>query len=123
MNRRHLLPILSGLLLLAFSGCAQKKTPPIFYPPEPAAPRIQHLKTLTSENDFRSAIFKEILGEGGVYRIGRAYGVAFGTDKLYVVDTSKDTIGLSVFDLNKKKLKLMRGPLKKPLDIVVGEND
>lgn len=116
----HLLIALTIILLL--SGCAKPK-PAIFYPPEPATPRIQYLVTMAGASAFDSDVKKFIAGENPSARLSRAYGVAFGTGKIYVADPGKMSLAVMVFDLQKQKVDFLRGPLTKPVDIAVDERD
>ena len=85
-----------ALCLVALSGCtrpARQPPAPVFYPPPPAPPRVQFLRSLRSSDDIRrepSAFERLVLGSAGshlVEELVRPYGLAFWHDKLYVCDS------------------------------------
>lgn len=119
MKNKQLLLILSALTLFVLCGCAKPKPAAVFYPSAPAAPRIQHLKTFTSQSDFQSDMLNTLLGDTGGYRLGRPMGSAFDNGKLYVADAGKKPPGLAIFDFTLKTLNLITAPLKKPIDIAI----
>lgn len=94
-----------------------------YYPPLPAAPRIQHLTTLASENDLvteEDGFAKFILGDDKKEtRLVQPYGTAMDRGRLYVADTGAGA--LAVFDLARRKLEYIpgngSGRLKRPINI------
>lgn len=136
ISRRYLVTV--GLLALASglpTGCAvtevqspaapDKAPGPFFYPPMPAAPRIQHLLTLTSERDLgptRSALAEFVAGkERAPKTLMQPYGVALHQGKLYVVDTGAS--GLAIFDFVRRTMTLETGAgagrMSRPINVTV----
>ncbi len=114
--------------LIAF-GCAstpkiaQQKHTPIFYPPEPDAPRLQFLASFSSSDDLEessSAFRKFIVGdEKSSKPIVKPYGVAVYNNKIYVCDTVHN--GIEILDLENRKLEYFRpkesGQLLDPINL------
>lgn len=102
---------------------AAPKSGPFFYPEKPAAPRIQHLVTLSTERDLsppRSAFADLVAGkEIKVRGLTQPYGAALNDGKLYVVDTG--AAALAVFDFEARRLLSHPGAgsgrLKRPINI------
>lgn len=98
---------------------------PFFYPPPPAAPRIQHLVTLSSERDLgpeRSGFAEFIAGKDLKPRaLTQPYGAALHDGKLYVADTGAP--GLVVFDLANRRLITLPGAgagrMKRPINVTI----
>ena len=96
-----------------------------FYPEAPAAPRIQHLLTLSSERDLRAPRggFAEFVAGKDVkgYALAQPYGAALHDGKLYVADTGAP--GLAVFDLQERRLVLKSGAgagrMMRPINVTV----
>lgn len=111
----------AAVLLLSLAGCASSPggpasgtvdaAAPVFFPPLPNAPRIQHLTTLTGERDFaapRGKFADFVLGEEREARqLVQPYGAALFGGKLYVADSRAP--GLAVFDLVQRKFSLFAG--------------
>jgi DNA-binding beta-propeller fold protein YncE len=127
--RSSLLPV--TLLMAVLSGCA---VPPsakpvasvaVFYPAAPAAPRIQHLKTFTSDRDLgvtSSTLANFVLGdEAKEQRLKQPYGVAIFEGKIYVADSKAP--GVAVFDLAAKKFDLITGSgggrMRRPINVTI----
>jgi DNA-binding beta-propeller fold protein YncE len=118
-----------SFLALVLGGCAsttKKQTEgPIFYPPLPNPPRIQYLKTFSTERDLgaNSSFSDFILGQdaGGETLINKPYGVAVANGKIFVVDTRGP--GYVIFDLKTKRVKTVYGAgpgrMKKPINITI----
>jgi sugar lactone lactonase YvrE len=96
-----------------------------FYPPLPAAPRIQHLRTLKGERDLgpeASNLAKFVLGEEtNARQLIQPYGVAMYKGKLYVVDSRAP--GIAVFDLAQQRFSMFTGApnarMKRPINITI----
>ena len=118
-----------ALAVVVLSGCsappvrAPAANGPFFYPPVPAAPRIQHLVTLSSERDLgpaRSGFAELVAGKQTKLRaLVQPYGAALHDGKLYVADTGAP--GLAVFDLASRRMTLQPGAgagrMKRPINI------
>ena len=82
-----------------------------FYPEAPAAPRIQHLVSLSTERDLmppRGGLAEFIAGQPvKAYALMQPYGAALHEGKLFVADTGAP--GLAVFNLAAKRLSLVPG--------------
>lgn len=121
------LPLGIIFIFSLIAGCAtappKESRLPVFYPSLPDPPRIQYLKTFSSEVDVtgpRSSFAEFILGKRPERDIVRKpYGVAIFKGKIYVVDTRGG--GYAVLDLEKKDLKFIRGSgggkMQKPINI------
>lgn len=113
------------ILVVGISACAtgpKGSDGPVFYPPLPNSPRIQHLRSITSLKDIGggSAFAEFVLGnESNEALVNKPYGVAASKGKIYVVDTRGP--GYVVLDLIKKEHRLIRGGgagrMKKPINI------
>lgn len=122
-------PLLALLILLLVSACATgpKDSGPVFYPPLPNPPRLQHLRSITSLKDIGggSAFAEFVLGrESSESLVSKPYGVAVHQGKIYVVDTRGP--GYVVLDLAKKEHSLIRGGgagrMKKPINITIDKD-
>lgn len=111
-------------------GCATAPTTddnqPIFYPSLPNPPRIQFLKTFTTQDDLgkkASALAEFVAGDtqSDAGLIEKPYGVAIHDGKIYVVDTRGP--GYGVFDLNLKRFRFVAGNgagvMRKPINITI----
>lgn len=123
--------VLLALLMAVLSGCA---VPPsakpvasgvVFYPAAPAAPRIQYLKTFTSDRDLgatSSTLANFVLGdETKEQRLKQPYGVAIFEGKIYVADSKGP--GVAVFDLAAQKFDLITGSgggrMRRPINVTI----
>ncbi len=96
-----------------------------FYPEAPAAPRIQHLVSLSSERDLgppRSGLAEFVAGkEVKGYRLAQPYGAALHQGKLFVADTGAP--GLAIFDLAERRLVLQSGAgggrMLRPINVTI----
>jgi len=121
-----------SLVVLSLAGCAAPgpQVPaasaakgPFFYPEAPAAPRIQHLLTLSSERDLappRSGFADFVAGkQTRPLALVQPYGVALNEGKLYVVDTGAP--GIAMFDLPNRRMTLQPGAgagrMKRPINV------
>jgi DNA-binding beta-propeller fold protein YncE len=127
---RHRRVFLS-LLVLFISGCAgapKQAAGPIFYPPLPNPPRVQYLKSFSTERDLgKSSDFSDfILGKDtdAERLINKPYGVALADGQLFVVDTRGPSY--VIFDLKNKRVKTVYGSgpgrMKKPINIIVDKS-
>jgi len=120
---RALLASFAGMWL--FAGCASQRggPPPAFYPPSPAPPRVQYLRSYSGSDDLhtRDAFLTFLIGKPAPDRIGKPYGLAMWDSKIYVCDTQLNAI--RVFDLKKQRIGMFApsggGALKKPLNISI----
>ncbi len=98
---------------------------PVFYPPLPNPPRIQHLLSLTSfddlkksKNSFADFVFGK---ESTQSLVMKPYGIALFGGKIYVVDAARG--GYAVLDLKTRKHKFVSGGaagrMKKPINITI----
>jgi len=105
--------IVTALVMLA--GCATAKKEarlPVFYPPLPNPPRIQHLASFSSAADVgakRSRLAEYIAGEDPKKNevVQKPYGAAAFAGKLYVVDMRGASY--AVFDLARHEFTRVRG--------------
>lgn len=134
MFRRLAMLALVGLVASAWlSGCASGVPPaaqksadtgPVFYPPAPAKPRIQHLASFQGEDDFdaeRSTLAKFVAGDGRRQSLVTLYGVAIAGGVIHAVDSKLATVAR--FDLAQRKYSTFgghgAGRLKLPINITV----
>lgn len=123
--------LIFGFLILILAGCAgapKKEEGPIFYPPLPNPPRIQYLKSFSTQrdlggaSDFTDFILGKESGKDAI--ITKPYGTAIANGQLFVVDTRGP--GYVVFDLNTKKITMVNGSgpglMKKPINIVIDKD-
>lgn len=127
-NNRYCVLVL--LILSSFSGCATQTTEtkqgPIFYPPLPNPPRIQHLASFSKSRDLGAnvGVFgRFILGKPSQEAdlIQKPYGVALHKGKIYVVDTRGP--GYVMLDLANNKHRRVSGSgagrMQKPINITI----
>ena len=106
-----------GLLIFVFliTGCASTPEAPVqiqgvFYPPPPELPRIQYLRSFTSNKDVETAVSKFdkfVTGqEEKIKRLDKPYGVGIYNGRIYVCDTN---LSIMVFDLENKKFHTLEG--------------
>jgi sugar lactone lactonase YvrE len=120
LARARVLGIALVAVTLLSAGCASVAPPApasiamrtkAFYPEAPAAPRIQHLVTLSSERDLRpprSGLADFVAGTATKgYALAQPYGAALHDGKLYVADTGAP--GLAVFNMASQRLALQTG--------------
>lgn len=116
-------------LCLFLSACAVgpqvDEGGPIFYPPLPNPPRLQHLVSISTLKDLgkESAFLEFVLGKetDNEALVTKPYGVAMYQGKIYVVDTRGP--GYVVIDLLKKKETQVHGGsagrMTKPINITI----
>ncbi len=122
--------VLFALLgLLSLHGCAPAppapEAGPAFYPPLPNPPRIQHLVSLATADDFAdppSKFAEFVVGKEGKQPIvTKPYGIALFEGKMYVVDIRG--AGYAVIDLETGKRTFIAssgaGAMKKPINITI----
>jgi sugar lactone lactonase YvrE len=129
-NRLFVLLCLALVVMYAISGCVpsaeiEKKQEPTFFPPPPALPRFQFLRSFNGSADFNKKAsgldaFIGVSGRRG-FVLKKAYGVAMYQGSLYAVDTMN---GVFQFDLIKKKFSPLQGAqglgkLVLPIGIVI----
>lgn len=117
------------LAVFILVGCSttpkEQESGPVFYPPLPNPPRIQHLLSLTTFNDFvksKSSFSDFILGtESTESLVKKPYGVALFQGKIYIVDAKG--AGYVVLDLVTRKRKFVSGGaagrMNKPINITI----
>ena len=139
MKKINLFRILNGkyfktlslftLFSLFLSSCAAPPdkidSGPIFYPPLPNPPRIQHLTSFSSLRDLNepSAFSDFLLGKEQASQslINKPYGVTLANGKIFAVDTRGP--GYVVFDLKQQRTHTIYGAgagrMKKPVNITL----
>lgn len=122
------------VILLTLAGCntvsvsPKAEEAPVFYPPLPNPPRIQYLASYSSVADLRQPVSKFldfIVGEDKDNAgVSKPYGTAIYDGKIYVIDTRGP--GYAVFDLVKRKYKLVTGSgggsMQKPINIAIDKD-
>ena len=102
--------------------------PTLFFPPEPDAPRLQYLRSVTADMDIierRSGLDTMLFGEQGVERaLITPYGVTFHDGVFYVADL---VLGMIVtIDIANREFDALRleGPAapQKPVNLVFTED-
>jgi len=119
-------------LLATLTGCAVATKPdstgPLFYPSLPNPPRIQFLKTLSTQSDLgrKSSVLADFIAgdeDKATDLLNKPYGVAIYDGKVYVVDTRGS--GYGIFDLQQKKFRFVAGSaggaMRKPINITIDE--
>ena len=124
--------LLAGLglsvLLASCAGPPKEVEPQFFlYPPPPATPRIQFLKTISTDKDVIAplgAFERFVLGDPEPRVISKAYGVAIHDGQILVCDTRSSVV--EVFDLVARDVLLLgadrSGHLSAPINIAVDED-
>lgn len=117
------------LVVFTLVGCSsspkEQTHVPVFYPPLPNPPRIQHLLSLTTFDDLeqsKSNFVDFILGEqSSESLVVKPYGISLFDGKIYVVDST--SAGYVVLDLKTRKHKFITGGtsgrMKKPINITI----
>lgn len=120
----HWITLAIGLIVC---GCATtpKSANPIFFPPAPAEPRVQYLKSFGQEADLggQSRFAEFVLG--GTTReirpIWKPYGITTSKGKIHICDTMPGNVG--TVDIARKKISYLRptgpGALGLPLSVAV----
>lgn len=129
-NRTGLFRCCLLILLGLISGCTglskTEEQAPVFYPPLPNPPRIQHLASFSKLRDvvFANSAFADfVLGDRKTESdlITKPYGVSMHDGKIYVVDTRGN--GYGVLDIANKSFNLVRGSgagkFTKPINITI----
>jgi DNA-binding beta-propeller fold protein YncE len=125
VGERRLATFYAGVLFLV-AGCgapARKPEAPVFFPPPPAAPRIQYLTAFSGLRDIeeQSAFNRFVVGEIPDVKLDKPYGVAIYDGKIYVCDTNATVI---VFDLKRRAFEPLKGAvglgkLNQPINISI----
>jgi DNA-binding beta-propeller fold protein YncE len=116
---------------LAIAGCAAApsapETPPLVWPPPPAPPRIEFVRSLATGEDLGStrsagAWLLDLLGGSSttVDRLAEPMGIAVSDDgnRVYVADHAQHTV--FVFDLAKQRVRrLGQEPIGRPLGLAL----
>jgi len=111
----HIFAIFSLLL----AGCAAK-TPFIFFPEEPAPPRVQLLTSFNDQGSLKdNKALTILLGETAGDRLSKAYGLAFYNGQLYVADSGKASQGIAVIDFEQREIRFFKDRLRKPFNIAI----
>lgn len=120
-----------GVVFL-LAGCStapkEQESSPVFFPPLPNPPRIQHLLSLTTFNDLaktRSSFSDFILGSQSTENlVVKPYGIAIYDGKINVVDAAK--AGYVVLDIATRQRIFVSGGaagrMNKPINITI-DND
>ncbi len=125
-QHKRLSLILCAALALVASGCSTTVRPtpvPAFFPPPPAAPRIQFLTSFSGLKDIdeQSAFNRFVVGERQDIKVDKPYGIAVYDAKIYVCDTNST---VAVFDLRRKTFGPLsgavgQGTLRQPVNISI----
>lgn len=124
----------AGILfsIVFITGCSvtpkEQERVPVFYPPLPNPPRIQHLLSLTTFDDLnktRNSFADFILGsQSKEYLVEKPYGIALHNNKVHVVDSAR--AGYVVLDLITRKRKFVNGGaagrMHKPINITIDKD-
>ncbi len=107
----------------ACTQTAQQRETPVFFPPAPALPRIQYLRSFTGVKDIeeQSSFNRFVVGEKENRQINKPYGVAVHDGKIYVCDVNATVY---VFDLQAKTFSFLKGAtgagmLQQPVNISI----
>jgi hypothetical protein len=97
-----------ALTTLLSGGCSGSKEQVLVWPDPPDEARVQYVRTLRGEEDFRGAMGKalsEVAGEQNVIHLSRPYDVCVaGGGRVYVTDVSQ---GVFLFDLEKGEVEVL----------------
>jgi sugar lactone lactonase YvrE len=122
------------IAVVAISACSSAPTVqdkpievsgPIFYPPEPGAPRLQWLTSYTGEKDFavKAGGFAEFVAgkQDAPQGLITIYGVAMFDGKIFALDSKAAT--LATFDLINQKYSTFSGTgggkMKLPINMTI----
>ena len=103
----------------------EKKSAPVFYPPAPEEPRIQFLRTFSTEKDLKteSSRFKKfIVGQEDSFEvIGKPYGVAMHDGQIFICESVQNFV--RILNLNDNTIghlgRTGQGKLAKPINIAI----
>ncbi|MBE0502342.1 MAG: hypothetical protein IBX47_12980 [Desulfuromonadales bacterium] len=107
------------IFCLLLAGCTTK-TPFIFFPEEPAPPRVQLLTSFNDQGSLQnnktlSLLIGETVGGG----LSKGYGLAFHNGQLYVADSGKASQGIAVVDFEQRTIDYFKDRLRKPFNIAI----
>ncbi len=126
---KHLYCLITVLILAGCSVTPEKQeNAPVFYPPLPNPPRIQHLLSLTALADLnqnKSSFADFILGaQSADSMVVKPYGIALFEKKIYIVDAA--SAGYVILDLVTRQRKFVSGGgagrMKKPINITIDKD-
>ena len=127
INFTRLLGFLLAVSMLVACGTSPKEQEyaPVFYPPLPNPPRIQHLLSFTTFDDLnqsKNSFADFILGkQSSETMVVKPYGISMFDGKIYVVDTV--SAGYVVLDLVSRKRHFVSGGaagrMTKPINITI----
>jgi DNA-binding beta-propeller fold protein YncE len=126
---KHVLSMIAfAASALLLGGCAGSKEQALVWPEPPDEPRIEYVRTLQGEEDFRGAVGKalsEVAGEQSIVKLSRPYDVCVaGEGRIYVTDVSQ---GVFLFDINKGEVEVLGEKstleLKNPRGIAYGRGN
>ena len=114
----------AGMLCLG-SGCATPHAAPrpVFYPPPPAQPRLQFLKSYGNSDDLggQSAFARFIVGKLPPKPIAKPYGVTVHSNSFYVCDTALRAV--SILNLKDRRMDIFapedEGRLRSPINMSI----
>ena len=130
MNLKRFVLLLTLVMLASCARLPEKAPqPPSFYPPLPQKPRIQHLISISGEDDFNAPQHSWrdfFLGRtASDLRLGKLYDLAASKGKLYILDRTYKKI--RVLDLKRLRLNDLPdagpGALHNPSGIWIAPDD
>lgn len=108
MTRMSIVLAFPFALSLLLTGCSGSKEAALVWPPPPDEPRIQFVRSVKGEADFRSAVgavVTGIAGEKSVVMLGRPFDVCdAGDGRVYVTDVAQ---GVFLIDLKKGDIRVL----------------
>lgn len=115
--------------LIACSSGPKKSSEFIFYPAQPAPPKIQYLTSFSGPRDLEddSSFGQFILGDEAFDKqnVVKPYGVSIKDGVIYLVDIRSS--GYATFDLKQKKFNMVHGSrdgkMPKPINIFVDDEN
>jgi DNA-binding beta-propeller fold protein YncE len=106
MNRMKYVLAAASFAALGAAGCSGSREQVVVWPDPPDEPRIEYVRTLKGEEDFRGAVGEVVsglAGEKSIVHLTRPFDVTTaGKGIVYVTDASQGTLR---FDLNKGEVE------------------